>query len=48
MKEEIKAITIASDEKYLRQKSKYVDIKTDKELDQNIETLEQYSIKKYL
>lgn len=44
MKEEIKAITIASDEKYLRQKSKYVDVKTDKKLNQNIETLEQYCL----
>ena len=39
MKDKVKAITIDDNEEFLRQVSKEVDIKNDKELDKNIDTL---------
>lgn len=44
MEKKIRSITIADNEEYLRQASIPVDIKNDKELEENIKVLENYCL----
>ncbi len=44
MEKKIRSITIADNEEYLRQTSIPVDIKNDKELEENIKVLENYCL----